>query len=321
MNNYTKTCVICSQPSIIIKTLSKDLIQNNLIRSGILNNNLEIEDYNLMRCEHCGLEFSNPMLEPTSLFYEEIIKNNNKYYPTYRWEWGKILSLLQQGKNIDSRKINLLDVGCGSGIFLELVRKNSKTIDAIGIDSTSTSIEVCKSKGLNALCCTLNELNGHTSEQIDIITLWHVLEHISDPLSLIQTAKNLITSNGSIYFSVPLSPASYETLKLDPLNLPPHHLTRWSIPSLLKLAEVSNMSIEIFLPETNSFLFRVIRSIVVTTDNSFSEKNKIKKLINVIKLILRNPILPLKAIFSQLSRPKYKNQVLPDVVLVKLKKI
>ena len=261
MKNNTKNCILCSQPSIIIKELNSDLIKRNLIHYGILDkNNLEIQNYNLMKCNHCNLEFSYPMLEPKDLFYKELIKCNNKYYPTYRWEWGKTLSLLQQEKNIDLEKTNLLDVGCGSGVFLELVRENNKKINAIGVDSTFTSIELCKTKGLKAFCCTLGEFNNHTYEQIDIITLWHVLEHVSDPLNLIKTAKNLITSNGSIYFSVPLSPASYEALKLDPLNLPPHHLTRWSISSLLKLAEASNMSIEIFLPKTDSFLFRVLRS-------------------------------------------------------------
>ena len=42
---------------------------------------------------------------------------------------------------------------------------------------------------------------------------------------------------------------------------------------------------------------------------------------SIIKLIIKNPLLPLKAILSQLSREKYKNQVLPDVILVQLKKI
>ncbi len=319
MNNHSKNCIVCNQPSVLLKELNRDMIISTLITAGVLTQKkLELKDYHLLKCQNCDLEFAEPMVEPPNLFYTEITRNK-KYYPTYRWEWGETISLLKQENPIENNLINLLDIGCGSGTFLELVKKNSKRINAIGLDSTASSIDECNKKGVQALCCRLDEFRNYTSEKIDVITLWHVLEHVSDPLGLIKTAKSIMTANGSIYFSVPLSPTSYEAFKLDPLNLPPHHLTRWSISSLKKLAEKSNMSIEFFFPKPDPLLYRALRSIVVTTDESFRETNKKQKLINIIKVIIKKPILPLKAIYSQLSRPKYNQQVLPDVILVKFK--
>ena len=321
MKKNLENCIICGHSSILLKELNSTRIIDTLIANGILSEpNIELRDYKLLKCQNCDLEFAEPMIEPSSLFYTEITKNK-KYYPTYRWEWGETISLLAKENSIEKSLINLLDVGCGSGTFLELVKTNGESVKAIGIDSTASSINECKQKGLQAFCCRLDEFKKHDSQKIDVITLWHVLEHVSNPLDLIKIAKSIIDTNGCIYFSVPLSPTSYETLILDPLNLPPHHLTRWSIPSLKKLAEKSNMSIEFIFPKPDSLLERVVRSIVVTTNGAFKEIDKKQKLINLIKTSIKNPILPLNAIYSQLSITKYNKEILPDVVLIKLKNI
>lgn len=321
MKKHTENCIICDQPITLLKELPSAQIIDTLITCGIINeSNLGLRDYALLKCMHCDLEFAEPMMEPSSLFYTEITKNK-KYYPTYRWEWGEIILLLNKGMSVENNSVNLLDVGCGSGTFLELMKTNCKTVNAIGIDSTASSIDQCKQKGLNAFCSRLDEFKSYNSERIDVITLWHVLEHVADPVELIRTAKSILDTNGSIYFSVPLSPTSYEALKLDPLNLPPHHLTRWSISSLNALAKKTNMSVEFTFPKSDPLLFRVIRSIVVTTDGVFKERSKEKKLINLLKLIMKKPMLPFNALYRQLSRTKYNKKTLPDVILVKFKNI
>ncbi|HBI48572.1 MAG TPA: hypothetical protein DDY26_01905 [Moraxellaceae bacterium] len=321
MKKHTKNCIICNQPTTLLKELPSDQIVDTLITYGIINeSNLGLRDYALLKCMNCDLEFAEPMIEPSSLFYTEITKNK-KYYPTYRWEWGEIILLLNKGMSLENNSVNLLDVGCGSGTFLELMKTNCKTVNSIGIDSTASSIDQCKQKGLNAFCSRLDEFKSYNSERIDVITLWHVLEHVADPVELITTAKSILDTNGSIYFSVPLSPTSYEALKLDPLNLPPHHLTRWSISSLNALAKKTNMSVEFTFPKSDPLLFRVIRSTVVTTDGVFKERSKEKKLINLLKLIIKKPMLPFNALYHQLSRTKYNKKTLPDVILVKFKNI
>ena len=84
MKKHTRNCIICDQSTTLLKEPSKDEIIDTLITSGIINDsNLELEDYALLKCMYCDLEFSEPMIEPPSLFYTEITKNK-KYYPTYR---------------------------------------------------------------------------------------------------------------------------------------------------------------------------------------------------------------------------------------------
>lgn len=322
MNSLEEKCILCSSKAREIKELDRDSIILSFIKRGIINkeDNLVIKDYYLMRCESCNLEFASPMLEPTSEFYNNIIVNSDKYYPKFRWEWGEFIQALKKDEKFKKRKVTLLDVGCGSGVFLEFLNTNIDFIKTIGIDSTPSSIEACKNKGIEAVCSKLSEFKPSVGDSIDIVTMWHVLEHVSDPVDLINEVKSLLSIHGSLYFSVPLSPASYETLEFDPLNLPPHHLTRWSINSLRKLAETTEMSIEIYLPKAESFLFRTLRSIVIITERSFSENNKFIKLSNLLKLIGTNPLLVFKAFYLQSLREKYNKRVQPDLVLVKLTK-
>ena len=317
MNLEKTKCIVCSAETTIIKELPKEMIGKMLSQRGILDSisELGVVDYKLHKCNECNLEFSQPMQEATSAFYKAIIEKNNGYYPKFRWEWGKITELLQQEIRQNQSTPSLLDVGCGGGDFLDFITKNSNRVNAIGIDSTPHSIEICKSKNIKAICCDLSEFNETNKGRVDIITLWHVLEHVSSPTEIINMAQESLNDNGSLFFSVPLSPASYEILELDPLNLPPHHLTRWSIKSLEKIALVSGMSFNYYTPKPESFIYRVARSLIVISDNSFGEKNKAKKLINLIRLLIKNPSYLFKSVKKQLD---YSSR--PDLILVRLTK-
>ena len=48
--------------------------------------------------------------------------------------------------SLQNNSVNLLDVGCGSGTFLEQIKTNCKSANPIGIDSTASSIDQCKQK-------------------------------------------------------------------------------------------------------------------------------------------------------------------------------
>lgn len=317
MNPNKTNCIVCSAEATVVEEFPKEKIGKMLVQRGVLDSisGLGVVDYKLYKCNDCDLKFSLPMKEATSAFYKAIIEKNNDYYPKFRWEWGKIAELLKKTGSQNRSALSLLDVGCGGGNFLEFIIKNSKEINAIGIDSTPHSIEICKSRNIKAICCNLSEFNGINKNKVDIITLWHVLEHVSSPSDIISMAQDNLNDHGSLFFSVPLSPASHEALSLDPLNLPPHHLTRWSISSLKKLALVSGMSFDYYTPGPEPFIYRAARSLVVISDNSFSEKNKFNKTISLLKTLIKKPHYFLKALKLQLD---YNSR--SDLILVKLTK-
>jgi glycosyltransferase involved in cell wall biosynthesis/tetratricopeptide (TPR) repeat protein/GT2 family glycosyltransferase len=70
---------------------------------------------------------------------------------------------------------NVLDIGCGPGLFLELL--NERGISCIGFDYDAEMVAICKGKGLNARVVNGNALSGY-SEQFDGIHLGHIIEHM-----------------------------------------------------------------------------------------------------------------------------------------------
>jgi 2-polyprenyl-3-methyl-5-hydroxy-6-metoxy-1,4-benzoquinol methylase len=95
---------------------------------------------------------------------------------------------------------NLLDVGCGSGRFLEMAR--SAGWISSGIDFDPKAVEAARSKGLNVVHGGTELLSSETS-QYDAITLSHVIEHVHDPRSLLRDCRRLLKPNGYFWIETP----------------------------------------------------------------------------------------------------------------------
>ena len=167
-------------------------------------------------------------------FYEWIVRSH-LYYPVKRWEWNQSIHFVKQ----NSVK-TLLDVGCGSGAFLETV-KNLK-LSSFGIDLDPISVSECKKKGISALAMPIETAAVELKNSFDVITMFHVVEHLADPLNSLKQLSQCLNQSGAIIFSVPNSPMSFEANWIDPLNRPPHHLTRWNKSAILRLADLLGMN-------------------------------------------------------------------------------
>ncbi|MBI4830255.1 MAG: class I SAM-dependent methyltransferase [Candidatus Lindowbacteria bacterium] len=87
---------------------------------------------------------------------------------------GKGLAYIEYFKDKDT----VLDVGCGRGVFLDLLRENG--IHAIGIDSNKYMVEVCLKKALDVECAdALEYLAKQANGQFKGIFASHVIEHFS----------------------------------------------------------------------------------------------------------------------------------------------
>jgi 2-polyprenyl-3-methyl-5-hydroxy-6-metoxy-1,4-benzoquinol methylase len=96
-----------------------------------------------------------------------------------------------------SRKINLLDYGCGNGDFIEYL--SNKSFKVTGIEKSLSSQKICRSKGLNVFSSV--KLLGEA--KFDVIMLWHVLEHVINPPKCIRTLSNFLTNDGSLIVAAP----------------------------------------------------------------------------------------------------------------------
>ena len=269
----------------------------------------------IARCEACGLEFSDPMSNPGKAFYTWLTSEQFEY-PKGRWEWVEAVSMLE--KLAADRPVVVLDAGSGEGRFLEAINK-IPGLTSYGIDQNPDVVAASQLRGLNVRQGDLSII-GLDDLGVDVITFWHVVEHVADPLEMLERARDCLHGGGTIMFSVPITPMSYEHAWPDPFNMPPHHLTRWSIRSLEALARRLGMQFSMTLPTAASIHSRTLRSLVLRTSGSSGPSSPLVKAVRVLRYVLRNPHRLVQEIRQQREREVHDGKPLPDVVLVSLRK-
>lgn len=93
-------------------------------------------------------------------------------------------------------KGNLLDVGCGTGLFLEFYKNGT------GVDINSDCVAFCKQNGLNAIHMDLDVLPFENGS-FDTIVLDNVLEHIEDPEPILKECHRALSDEGRIIALTP----------------------------------------------------------------------------------------------------------------------
>ena len=97
----------------------------------------------------------------------------------------------------NSSKGKLLDIGAGTGDFLLTANENGW--NTIGIEPSEKAKAIAVRKGVG-FSSTTEELESHT---FDVITMWHVLEHVPNLENQIKELKRLVKPNGTIIIAVP----------------------------------------------------------------------------------------------------------------------
>ena len=129
-------------------------------------------------------------------------KNNLKknYYENIKYGTSKFalkddLRRYNQFKKIIKNK-DILDVGCGDGTFLSLI-KNSKSVSGVEINKHFRK-KIKKKKKIEIF----NNLSSF-NKKFDVITLFHVLEHIQDPISFLKLIKTKMKKKTTLIIEVP----------------------------------------------------------------------------------------------------------------------
>jgi len=94
----------------------------------------------------------------------------------------------------------LLDVGFGNGGFLKIASEMGW--NAEGIDFDPKAVEVARARGLNVSRASAAELSA-TSQQYDVITLSHVIEHVHNPIALLQDLYRMLRPGGRLWLDTP----------------------------------------------------------------------------------------------------------------------
>ncbi len=185
---------------------------------------------NLVCCRNCGLHYFDPMCPGDPEFYSELSASASAYYNPDRWEFRYALNLL-------SPKARVLDIACGSGRFLELAAGHCQ--EAAGIDTNPQAIRNARAKGLDAHCVDLLEFSASNRHAYDAVTAFQVIEHVQDIAGFSRLALACVRPGGRLILSVPNRDRAYKN-EFEPLDWPPHHVSRWGEAQFSVLARRLN---------------------------------------------------------------------------------
>ena len=148
--------------------------------------------------------FPQPKIEELPKYYEsqEYISHTDEkrglisslYQLVKKWSLQKKAKLiLQQHGEVGS----LLDVGAGTGDFLKVAKEKGWQVH--GMEPNKNAAKLALEKGID-LKASLNDFEG---KQFDVVTLWHVLEHIPDLEETILKLAALVKPQGTLIIAVP----------------------------------------------------------------------------------------------------------------------
>ncbi|MEN8885299.1 MAG: class I SAM-dependent methyltransferase [Winogradskyella sp.] len=121
----------------------------------------------------------------------------------YTYHTVRQIALKRKLKLINSFKSEsktLLDIGCGTGDFLETAQKNNWNITGIEPNQKARAIANIKT---NAAVYETQQLSKLPPNSFDVITLWHVLEHLPNLDKHVALLKSLLKPNGTLVIAVP----------------------------------------------------------------------------------------------------------------------
>jgi SAM-dependent methyltransferase len=156
-------------------------------------------------------------------------------------------AMLCSSRNGSGRR-RLLDVGCGFGTFVAIMR--ARGWEAEGVDPSSAAVAAAGQKGRPIRLGTLEDLQA-AREAYDAVTLFYVLEHLPDPMGALRSISRLLAPGGTLLLRVPHTTPIVRLLA--PIGLgsalydPPYHLYDFS-PAVLRemLARTGFVDIQTF---------------------------------------------------------------------------
>lgn len=192
-------CVMCGSRSA-----------RELFRSGDRLYRTTSRQFGVVRCGECGLMRLDPQPAPEEL---------RLYYPDGYWfapdqsaasrleeayrrvVLGDHVRFVETALRHTPARGPLLDVGCGGGLFLGMMRQRG--FRAVGLDSSCTAAAIAWRRQQAPAVCGRLEQAPLAARSFAAITMFHVLEHLYDPGAYLELAHGLLEPEGRLVVQVP----------------------------------------------------------------------------------------------------------------------
>jgi 2-polyprenyl-3-methyl-5-hydroxy-6-metoxy-1,4-benzoquinol methylase len=145
-----------------------------------------------------------PSLDVLNKYYEsaDYISHTDSKRSLFEKAYHIVKSIALKNKrnlinSLQPNKGRILDIGAGTGEFLSIAKQNGW--ETIGVEPSEKAKQIAINKGISFVP-NLAELENHS---FDVITMWHVLEHVPNLDQQIKELKRLLKPSGSLIIAVP----------------------------------------------------------------------------------------------------------------------
>lgn len=192
-----KKCIVCGNSKFKVFLTCRDHF-------------LTQDEFTIQECENCAFRLTNPRPSEKDIYdyykSEEYISHSNSKEGLMNTVYQIIRKLTLKRKfNLISKYIShgrILDIGCATGEFLNEFRKNNWLAYGVEPNETARNYAI---NNYNLEVGDENDLRILEARSFDVITMWHVLEHIAPIEQRIEEIERVLKENGLLFVAVPNS--------------------------------------------------------------------------------------------------------------------
>lgn len=208
----------------------------------------EFEPRHLKKCLECGLVFVWPQQSALSeegygdVYYDTFAGSENDLGKMWKDRLKVVLKHKRQG--------NLLDVGAGTGQFLGLAKKYF-TVQGTEVSDYAGK----KAKANYDVLVEIKDLKEFNKESFDVVTAWHVIEHLTNPTLELGKMHRLLTPGGYLFLALPNNNSlkqrikkliSYPSLYFDAAPSRENHFFFFTRATILRALEKNGFTVKGF---------------------------------------------------------------------------
>lgn len=187
----------------------------------------------LHQCDHCHMHWFLPIVTGTERFYFEVTQDS--YYNDTKWEFRRAAGDLKR-----RGRANVLDVGCGSGAFLHVLRARNGVVGT-GFEFNASLLSTIRERGFHAL----ESLDDPAAMgRFDAVTMFQVIEHVADPMAIMDQLDRLLVPGGTYILAMPDMNGPIGNYRDAVTDNPPHHVSRWGRPAMLALGKARGYTLQ-----------------------------------------------------------------------------
>lgn len=201
--------------------------------------------FQIRRCRDCTMLYCSPRPTGESLteLYREV---RDEDYLDH--QEARVKTFRRALRRIGRTSGSLLDIGCGTGVFLCVARESGFRVT--GIEPSLFASQYARNHyNLEVHTCAL-PCDGLPDERFDVITMWDVIEHLLSPLDALRSAYTLLSPGGELHLSTMDIGSLYARAMGErwpwymPMHL--HFFTRKTIRAMLAAAGFEEISISLY---------------------------------------------------------------------------